>query len=577
MGFVIFFLILGVAVTILIFVLYNNSIIKECNQKYNDRFNQIRVETLQYVSNWCNKNDNISEYNSMISYVHRRIADISNIKKNLQDQRYTISRLKKVTDNYYGTQEMLGEIYNNIFTSIKNETYDYLQNWCKSENTYNSLDTFLHSRLGYLQSIKRDLQKDQLTASFTQRITERISEIQEISGMKNTIAEYARKLSSLPQSKMIDVSEYGKCNRVFYNSVKGLTDNEVVRGIDEIVSIRSAGNYINSFRIDYIKAIQYMWYYAMKKPFNVSNYNSAVKSYRMVFGEYISSDLLLSGLYYIKQLGSDNIIEDKIRNLLKTNRNSNELSVLASGLMWMGAFKAEKMVLEGMVMAQCSLTPKQQTRLHALANSSGNAPNSHDVATNKEEMYIDISSLSWDDDAYNAFFENLAFQDKALTYSLAVRDDTKDLMIKNPSSVPSEKDILASIKETLTNEFGNAAIAESKDTVAISGSSQERMKGVFVTSRQCNYLGILVYLVPIGRKLNIKFYSLLVPVTNNNKEVQQQALSLKNNISPSATMWESSLKDSILLAIQHLLNRGSYNTNPISASAPTENGGEVLF
>lgn len=500
MFFVILFLIISAAVAVLIFVLYDNSIVKECNQKYNDRFNQ-----------------------------------------------------------------------------IKNETYIYLQDWCKKENNYSSLISYLNNQANQLSTIKSKLQNQRYTTRRLQKVYERTSEIQEITSLASTINGYAQKLSSLPMSKMIDNTEYGKCNRIFFDNVRGLNDIEVKRGLSDVLSTRNSGNYINSFRIDYIKVIQYMWFYAMKKPFDVNEYNSAVNAYKMVFGEYKKSEILLSELYYIKQLGSDNIINDKIRDYVKNNCNGNELSILASALMWIGAFSAEKIVLEQMLKAQCSLTPKQQTRLHSLANSSGNAPNSHNVASNTKEMYIDISSLSWDDDAYNAFFENLAFQDKALTYSLAVRDDTKDLMIKNPSSVPSEKDVLASIKETLTNEFGNAAIAESKDTVAISGSSQERMKGVFVTSRQCNYLGILVYLVPIGRKLNIKFYSLLVPVTSNNREVQQQALSLKNNISPSATMWESSLKDSILLAIQHLLNRGSYNTNPIPASAPTENGGEVLF
>lgn len=500
MFFVILFLILAAGVSILIFVLYDNSIVKECNQKYNERFNQ-----------------------------------------------------------------------------LKNETYNYLQDWCKKENNYSSLISYLNNQANQMSAIKNKLQNQRYTTRRLQKVYERTSEIQEITSLASTINSYSQKLSSLPMSKMIDNTEYGKCNRIFFDNVRGLNDIEVKRGLSDALSTRNSGNYINSFRIDYIKVIQYMWFYAMKKPFDVNEYNSAVNAYKMVFGENQKSEILLSELYYIKQLGSDNIINDKIREYVRNNSNGNELSIVASALMWMGAFSAEKIVLEQMLKAQCSLTPKQQTRLHSLANSSGNAPNSHDVASNTKEMYIDISSLSWDDDAYNAFFENLAFQDKVLTYSLAIRDDTKDLMIKNPSFVPAEKDVLASIKETLTNEFGNEAIAESKDTVAISGSSQERMKGVFVTSRQCNYLGILVYLVPIGRKLNIKFYSLLVPVTSNNREVHQQAMSLKNNISPSATMWENSLKDSILLAIQHLLNRGTYNSNSAPVPTPTEKSGEVLF
>lgn len=94
----------------------------------------------------------------------------------------------------------------------------------------------------------------------------------------------------------------------------------------------------------------------------------------------------------------------------------------------------------------------------------------------------------------------------------------------------------------MKNEFGKITLAEAKETVAISGTSREKMRGLVVSSEQCNCLGILVYLVPIGHKLNIKFYSLLVPTSSNNDYLKQQVLALKNNISPSATMWERSLK-----------------------------------
>ena len=467
--------------------------------------------------------------------------------------------------------------YNNSFNEIKANVYNYLQEWCKKENNYSSLIDYLCTQVVALSEIKNRLKNDRYTSDRLKKVNERLTEIQEINSILDIINTYSANLSALKQSVMIDPSEYGKCDRHFYNSVQGLSETEIKGDLGKILSTRFQGDYINSFKIDYKAVVKYLWYYAMKKPFSIEEYNTAVSAYKLVFGEHIKSELLLSELYYIKQLGSDNIINDKIRELFRYTSSRDTLSIIASTLMWIGAFSTEKIVLEQMVKLQCSLTPKQQTRLHSLANSNGNAPNSHDVISNTQTMFIDISSLSWDDDTYNAFFENLAFQDKTLTYSLAVRDDTKDLMIKNASSVPTENGVLASIKETLTNEFGNATLAELKDTVAISGASRESMRGVFVTSRQCKYLGILVYLVPIGRKLNIKFYTLLVPITSNISEVQQQALSLKNNISPSATIWESSLKDSILLAIQHFLNRGTYTTDFAPDKKNPPDDGEVLF
>lgn len=143
-----------------------------------------------------------------------------------------------------------------------------------------------------------------------------------------------------------------------------------------------------------------------------------------------------------------------------------------------------------------------------------------------QTMFVDISSLSWDDDAYNVFFENLSFQDKQLTYSLAIRDETKDLTFNNVSSALGENEVIGSIKETLSDEYGDDTFAELRETVVISGSTKEKMKGIFVFSKRHHYLGILVYLVPIGRKLKIKFYRLLVP-TENNKTI---SIKYNNNL-----------------------------------------------
>ena len=67
-------------------------------------------------------------------------------------------------------------------------------------------------------------------------------------------------------------------------------------------------------------------------------------------------------------------------------------------------------------------------------------------------------------------------------------------------------------------------------------------------------MGLFVHLVRIGKKLNIKFYTLFLPNSNDLEAQKQQALSLYNKLSPMVTMWEASLKDSILGLIQQLLN-----------------------
>ena len=67
-------------------------------------------------------------------------------------------------------------------------------------------------------------------------------------------------------------------------------------------------------------------------------------------------------------------------------------------------------------------------------------------------------------------------------------------------------------------------------------------------------MGILVHIAQIGKKLNIKFYTLFMPDGNQLMEQKQQALSLYKKLSPSISMWESSLKDTTLMVVQQLLN-----------------------
>lgn len=70
------------------------------------------------------------------------------------------------------------------------------------------------------------------------------------------------------------------------------------------------------------------------------------------------------------------------------------------------------------------------------------------------------------------------------------------------------------------------------------------------------YFALLLCKVPIGKKITIKFYTLFLPTAKTVTQQQQQAISLLNQITLSATTWENSLKQSILTAIQQLLNEG---------------------
>ena len=63
-----------------------------------------------------------------------------------------------------------------------------------------------------------------------------------------------------------------------------------------------------------------------------------------VFGWCIIADL-----YAKNQMGGEDVLQETVRNLLKTNCSGNQLTIIASVLMWMKAYKSEAMILQHML------------------------------------------------------------------------------------------------------------------------------------------------------------------------------------------------------------------------------------
>lgn len=255
-------------------------------------------------------------------------------------------------------------------------------------------------------------------------------------------------------------------------------------------------------------------------------------------------------------MGGEDVLRDSVRSLLKVEQDSQKLTLIASGLMWMNAYQSENIVLQHMLTTGREMTAKTQERLHSLTNCGGKAPSGFDVRSSNNSLYFDVSALAWKDDEYIGLFENLAFQDRTLTYSLAVRDENKDLFIAQGLNVPNRKDILKKFNDTFVEEYGSNVTTQEANCIALSGSGEEKMDGILVTSNECKQMGILIHIARIGKKLIIKFYTLFMPTGSDLVAQKQQALSMYKKLSPSVTMWESSLKDTMLMAVEQLLNAG---------------------
>lgn len=413
----------------------------------------------------------------------------------------------------------------------------------------------------YIEKIEiqnENLKKDDPTAG-------REDLIAELTNCAEQFKQFAEKIEKTTFKTLIIANDYGKIDKSYWDEIRNMNAKFADETIKSYDSWLEEGNTENFSLINPELIPKCAWFYATEKPYSAPKFKAALDTFSRIHGEEFA-DLTIAEFYAIKQMGGSDVLRERIRDMLKNNKfNNEELTMIASGLMWMNAYQEENMVLQHMLATGQQMTPKTQERLHSLSNGGGKAPAGFDVVSNQQEMYFDVSSLAWKDEEYTGLFESLAFQDKTLSYSLAVRDEDKELFITQGLQVPDMSMILKKISEVFSEEYGDTVKADLRHCIALSGSGEETMDGIIAKAQECKQLGLLVHVVRIGKKLNIKFYTLFTPEGTDLMSQKQQALSLFKKLSPSVTMWESSMKDTILMAIQQLLN-----SEPQAETAPAE-------
>ncbi len=377
-----------------------------------------------------------------------------------------------------------------------------------------------------------------------------------------------KQAKQLPFTRMMDDVNYGKIQKDYWDSVRSLSKSSVdniIKGCTELES----KDYSPIFENDIEMILRCVWFYATQKPYSAKSFQDAVRVFNCLV-EKPHIDVTIAELYAMKQVGGEEVLREHVRELLK-NCDVAQLTLIASALMWMNAYQTENMVLQHMLSSGMQMTSKMQERLHSLVNGGGNAPSGFDVSSRDNSIYFDVSALTWKDEDYTGLFENLAFQEKTLSYSLALRDEDKELFITQGLNVPNSNTILKKLNAVFANEYGNIVKVNLKNCVALSGNGEEQMEGILVKSNECKQMGILVHVARIGKKVNIKFYTLFMPSNNRLADQKQQVLSLYKKLSPSVNMWESSLKDTILMAIQQLLNSDTQSSPSAQNTFKSEN------
>ena len=421
---------------------------------------------------------------------------------------------------------------------------------------------------------------------------------------------FLKRVREFPISKMMNVEKYGGINQSYWNTIQGMARADVVKYIADcdqmIMEVTNKVNeypssydyvgYLNSeeftsnllvdrfYTIDLEKIMRCIWFLAIEKPFSEEAFSKTceifMKIYRLPFGfddrlNLYHADIRIARLYVKKSMGGEPAVHELVEE--DEWRYIGPSGTIVSSLRWMEMYKTEHMVLQYALEHDRQMTGEMQERLRILNSGGENISKELGVKSSEDTIYFDVSVPTWRDDEYSGLFEELMFQNKVLTYSLAIRDDNRDLFIPKGINIPGADSIVKKIDSVFSEEYGNSVKFRSINCIAFSGGGEETMEGVLASPCECKQMSILMYIARIGKKLIIRFYTLFVPTGTDLAMQKRQALSLYKKLSPSVTMWESSLKDMMLMAVEQILNSSVQGNDAPAANPSSGIGNEPVF
>lgn len=451
---------------------------------------------------------------------------------------------------------------NNQFKNLVEEANNKIDCFYTSESIYNS-------QLEQFESINcLNIAKE------LRHLVEKMKKIDEVLPEKETFdnsymekyqiiahqsIEFVETSKAIIETFMFNVQNYGNIQKERYDYISKMNILEVNTIMSSMNKIFEDHDYEKMLNVHIGDIMNCVWYYAMQKPFSASDFKNAVNLFNKIY-RFKNIETTIAEVYALKQVGGGKVLRDLINNEIENNTNSFELTKLASSLMWMKAYEEECVVLQHMLQNKVEMSEKIQMRLHSLLNGGTQISSIYNIEPKDECLYIDVESLTWQEKEYIVFFENLTFQEKNLSYSLALRDEDNELFVSQNINLSNKEDITLMIKNVFVKEYGETVSVNYTKCTALSGVGEEHLDGYLLSSNACPQLGIFVHVVNIGKKFNIKFYTLFMPHSKDCKVQQQQVMSLYKKLSPTVTIWENSLKDTVLIAFQQILNKSENQT-----------------
>ena len=482
---------------------------------------------------------------------------------------------------YMTTQELLStDIYNKIFNEIPigeayRQYYYYVLNKHQNKMISDIQDKIkadakgLHFSLDKMYFLKASHQNDSQFDLAINKIKDFIEQAEE------------------SKPKYLIISNYGNCKLPLDNpqEMEYMNNNadNIIKKLEYDLSCFSNNDngyfdgIVQHMNKDFIyNASKVMWYYAVKKPFNVNKFENA----RYLYNKYTSfyykpseySDKykigkveeILAVIYVRKQIGGEGTVQqerkyiDSWTDAKIAEGNRTECSIFASGLAWLELYDIELNVLRKMVQHNLQLSPDLQERLSFLENG-GTTSNVKVYEVEPQSTFIyDSSSENWNQNQFDTFFRKVGMKKIILNYSLSIFTWKKTIPLLNNQN--TSMNIFYKKFQSMVNDFNGEVICTRTKAQAINLDNLSYPDTVVFqfTSKRNQCLSMLFACEEFGKNLNLTIITLFTPDNNIDIEnLHKYATAIKSNI------YVDSFRETILQIVDDVIQekREIYDDN----------------
>ncbi len=321
-----------------------------------------------------------------------------------------------------------------------------------------------------------------------------------------------------------------------------------------------------------------MWYYANKKPFDVTKFENARFTFMLHTAMYYKDANLPENLkafsyggdnFKVVALGkveevlariySKNLIGGKVtvnqeKNYINywlerriESEGYDDCYVLASGLAWLELYDLELDVLRKLVSSDVQLPTELQERLSFL-ESGGNTNIKLYEINDLSVFYFDNSSADWKATDFAVLFRKMAMKKMCINYSMLISKWTKTLPLSSGQKISNNH--INQMLSNLVQDFDNEITYQVVKASAVNMANVQYDNAVlfqFTTERN-RCVSILFSYEKFGRNLNLTILTLFTPEQKFTiDQLEKYCIAIKDNV------YVESFRESILQVVDEAI------------------------